>query len=53
MRGYCTKHYKAVARSLAPGNLAGEMTHLGEPVLFRRLHEDNETPRHWRRLETA
>ncbi|MER2135060.1 MAG: glycosyltransferase [Arthrobacter sp.] len=33
------------------GNLAGEMTHLGEPVLYRRLHEDNETPRHWRRLD--
>ncbi|MFJ2662050.1 glycosyltransferase [Arthrobacter koreensis] len=33
------------------GNLAGEMTHLREPVLYRRLHEDNETPRHWRRLD--
>lgn len=33
------------------GNLAGEMTHLEEPVLYRRLHEDNETPRHWRRLD--
>lgn len=33
------------------GNLAGEMTHLEEPTLYRRLHEDNETPRHWRRLD--
>lgn len=33
------------------GNLAGEMTHLEVPVLYRRLHEDNETPRHWRRLD--
>ena len=33
------------------GNLAGEMTHLEEPVLYRRLHEDNETPRNWRRLD--
>lgn len=33
------------------GNLAGEMTHLEEPTLFRRLHEENETPRHWRRLD--
>ena len=33
------------------GNLAREMTHLEEPVLYRRLHEDNETPRHWRRLD--
>lgn len=31
------------------GNVAGEMTHLADPpVLYRRLHEGNETPRGWR-----
>jgi glycosyltransferase involved in cell wall biosynthesis len=30
-------------------NAAGEMRHLEEPpVLYRRLHDDNETPRGWR-----
>ncbi|OUM39813.1 hypothetical protein B8W73_15315 [Arthrobacter agilis] len=30
-------------------NLAGEMQHVEDPpVLYRRLHEDNETPRGWR-----
>ncbi|WP_459281028.1 glycosyltransferase [Arthrobacter sp. TMN-37] len=31
------------------GNIAGEMVHVdAQPVLYRRLHDNNETPRGWR-----
>lgn len=34
------------------GNTAKSITHLPEPTLWRRLHEDNVTPRGWRSLST-
>lgn len=32
------------------GNVAGSITHLEEPTIHRRLHEDNQTPAGWRSL---
>ena len=34
------------------GNVGKTMTHLAEPTLLRRLHEENVTPRGWRSLGT-
>ncbi|MFC8304080.1 glycosyltransferase [Specibacter sp. NPDC057265] len=34
------------------GNTAKSMAHLAEPTLWRRLHEENVTPRGWRSLRT-
>lgn len=34
------------------GNAARSMTHLEQPTLWRRLHEENVTPRGWRSMRT-
>lgn len=31
-------------------NVAGDISHLDEPTLYRRLHDDNATPEGWRSL---
>lgn len=32
------------------GNIAGSMTHLDQSTIYRRLHEENQTPAGWRSL---
>jgi glycosyltransferase involved in cell wall biosynthesis len=32
------------------GNMAGSITHLDESTIYRRLHEENQTPAGWRSL---
>ena len=34
------------------GNVSGELAHIEEPTLLRRLHDNNVTPRRWRSLPT-